>query len=63
MKFCPLRSTAEKTVECSHDCAFFAENEECAIKNLGNVSINNLVDSIKESLDDIHSEIYELRYK
>ena len=61
MKFCPLRSTDEKEVECSKDCAFFADNKQCAVKNIGNMSINSLEESINKNLLDISNEIFELQ--
>ena len=53
MKFCPLRSTAEKEVACSENCAFFAKNEQCAIKNIGDGKFDVLDDTIRECTDAI----------
>ena len=40
MKICPFRSTAEKEVPCSTECALYCENSECAIKNMGSADLN-----------------------
>lgn len=38
MKFCPFLSINTNGFEnCKSDCALFADNNECALKNLGNV--------------------------
>lgn len=56
-KFCPLRSTPEKEIACSENCAFFAENRECAIKNLGNVNAQDFQATLVDVLDDIRREL------
>lgn len=55
--FCPLRSTAEKEVECSENCAFFAKNKKCAIANIGNMELSELDDTIRVCADSINFEI------
>ena len=56
-KFCPLRSTPEKDIACAENCAFFAENRECAIKNLGNVNAQDFQATLVDVLDDIRREL------
>lgn len=63
MKFCPLRSTAEKEVECSENCAFFAKNNNCAITNIGNMELSELDNTIRVCTDSINSELCEIRNK
>ena len=42
-KFCPFLSINSDTVEtCSRNCALYADNNECALKNLGNVKPEKL---------------------
>lgn len=37
-KFCPFLSiNSDKTEDCLSNCALYADNNECALKNLGNV--------------------------
>ena len=51
MKICPLRSTADKEVLCSVDCALYCENHECAIKNIGSADLKETIDEFEENLD------------
>ena len=38
MKFCPFLSNSnDGFFNCSSECALYADNNECALKNLGNV--------------------------
>ena len=55
--FCPFRSTAEKEVECSKNCALFTKNQKCAIANLGNMELTELDDTIRTCADSINFEI------
>lgn len=61
--FCPFRSTAEKEIACSENCALFTQNNQCAIKNIGNVDFEDLQHTIHNGLQDIKSELYEVRCK
>ena len=60
MKFCPLRSTAEKEIECSQNCAFFAKNNECSIKNIGEGDFDVLDDTIRSCIDSINDRLENL---
>ena len=61
MKFCPLRSTAEKEVPCSNSCALYAENEQCALKNIGNMDIIELDSTIRTCTDSLNYELRNMR--
>lgn len=37
MKFCPFLSIQADYINCDRECALYADNGECALKNLGNV--------------------------
>ena len=37
MKFCPFMSNAGAYIDCDTECALYADNNECALRNLGNV--------------------------
>lgn len=40
MKFCPfLTSSTDGFFKCSSECALYADNNECALKNLGNLKV------------------------
>lgn len=52
--FCPLRSTAEKEIECSQDCAIYTEEtQSCAI-----LSLVRTLDETNEKLDSLDSTIF-----
>ena len=49
--FCPLRSTAEKEVECSKNCALYIDTEDdfhCRINQIG------------DKLDTLDGRLYEV---
>ena len=40
MKFCPFLSINSNNLEnCKSNCALYADNNECALKNLGNPKV------------------------
>ena len=40
MKFCPfLTNSNDGYFQCTSNCALFADNNQCAIKNLGNIKV------------------------
>ena len=59
MKFCPLnfikadKDTPENELRCSVNCAWYAQNHECAIYNLGNIRREQMGTSIGDKLDKI----------
>ena len=60
MKFCPLRSNAEKEIECSQNCAFYTKNNECAIKNIGEGDFDYIDRTIRECTDSINEKLENL---
>ena len=53
MKFCPFLSiTSEFTMNCEKNCALYADNGECALKNLGNVKPDKSDDDDDDNFED-----------
>ena len=57
MKFCPLMSTPERIVDCSDSCALFANNKQCAIKNLGNADMMVTNEMIHKDVDVLSDQV------
>jgi len=58
MGFCPLRSTAEKQVECSENCAWYFKSKDnkftCEISHLA-----DRLNKVANNVDDVANQIYQ----
>ena len=57
MKFCPFISDSTQYRDCSEDCALFADNKQCAIKNLGNADSKTTFDTIHKDIDALSDQV------
>lgn len=60
MSFCPLLSKESKLVNCRKDCSFYCENNQCAIKNLGNTDSKVSIDTLHKDIDTLSDQVYNL---
>ena len=60
-RICPMRSTAELDVPCTEKCAWYADNDECAVKNVCNFDASEFQESLKEQFIEICRSIDNLR--
>lgn len=62
MSFCPLRSTAEKEVECSKNCAWYhfskEKNTTCEISVL-----NTNLEEAANNIGCVTNQLFELRMR
>ena len=57
-RICPMRSTAELDVPCTEKCAWYADNDECAVKNVGNLDAVDFQDALMKQLITIGKKIH-----
>ena len=55
MKFCPFRSTSEKEVECSKNCALYNETAEEAVCQINYIA--SKLQTLDSSLDDANQSL------
>ncbi len=57
MPFCPFRSTAEKEVACSENCALYTDEETCALFNIGQITNEKACAVIHSDLESIEQNL------